>query len=164
MENIINLIDKLKVDEDLLKCCKVQLLSCEDIASLKINSSWLLELKINIEYDLNYDKLYHGSWNNVPEKRRRMFQVLSFLKAYCIVKNPKKNNIENLQKALHVLDVAIITGTGLNNSYLLTEFAQLLHEFLGKFIIIFIVFVSDQIFILSKQFQTIHLIKLKCLL
>lgn len=132
MENIVNLIDKLKVDEELLRNCKIQLLSLEDIACIRKNNNWELELRINIEYDLNYDKLYHGKWSEVPEERRQMFQVLSFLKAYCIVKNYTKHDHDRLKKALYILDVAIITGAGLKESNLLTEFAQLLHEFLGN--------------------------------
>jgi len=132
MEDFLNLVDKLKVDEKLFNVCNIQLLSCDDLVNLKGNIDWQLELKINIEYDLSYDKLYHGAWSDVPEERRRIFQVLSFLKAYCVVRDPKKHNFEQLQKALHALDVAIMIGTGLEESILLTEFAQQLHEFLSK--------------------------------
>lgn len=134
---MVDLIDKLKLDENLLKHCKIQLLSLEEIVNLKTKISWPLEVKINIEYDLNYDKLYHGPWNFVPVQQRRMFQVLSFLKAYCIVRDPDKTDLNRLKKALYVLDVAIVVGAGLEESQLLTEFAQLLHDFLGKLVVYF---------------------------
>lgn len=132
MENIVNLITKLKFDESLIKFCKVILLSPLDIARLKVEDDWQLELKINIEFDLAYDKLYYGVWTEVPEEFRRMFQILSFLKAYCTVKNQKDNDLKTFLKALHVLDVGIIIGSGLEESNLLIEFAELLHDYLGK--------------------------------
>lgn len=132
MEKIVNLLDKVKLDQNLIRFCKVQLLSPEGIAKLKTEDDWRLTISINIEYDLGYDKLYHGQWNEVPEEYRRMFQVLSFLKAYCMVKNQKDHDLDWLMKALHVLDVGIIIGSGLDESHLLTEFAELLHELLGK--------------------------------
>lgn len=66
----------------------------------------------------------------MPLENRKMFQVLSFMKAFCIVRNQKE--LESLLKALKILDVGIIIGSGLEESKLLLEFAQLLHEFLGK--------------------------------
>lgn len=133
MENIIHLITKLKVDESLLQSCKIQLITLSDIARLKVEDDWKLELKINIEFDLAYDKLYLGAWNEVPEDFRRIFQVLSLLKAFCIVRKWKDYDLETMLKAMRVLDVGIIIGSGLEESSLLTEFAQLLHEFLGEF-------------------------------
>lgn len=135
MENIVNLIDRLEIDQNLLTFCKVQLLSFEDLLSLKTNTDWRLKLKINIEYDLAYDKLYIGQWNEVPEEHRRMFIVLSFLKAFCVVRNHENHNLEQLLKALKIVDVGIVTGSGLEECQLLTEFAQLLHDFLGKFLV-----------------------------
>lgn len=132
MENIINLITKLKIDESLFRFCKVQLLSDISKSLLKVEDDWQLELKINIEFDLAYDKLYLGSWNETPKEWRKMFQVLSFLKAFYIVRNQKDCDLERLLKALKVLDVGIIMGSGLEESELLSQFAQMLHEFLGK--------------------------------
>lgn len=133
MEGIIILKKKLKVDADLLKFCKVQLLSREDILNFNAKDD-LRVLKINIEYDLAYDKLYIGLWNEVPEEYRRMFLVLSFLKAFHLVEDDRqRTQKQQLLKALHVVDVGIVIGSGLEECHLLTEFAQLLHEFISKF-------------------------------
>lgn len=133
MEDIIILKKKLKVDADLLKFCKVQLLSREDILNFNAKDD-LRVLKINIEYDLAYDKLYIGLWNEVPEEYRRMFLVLSFLKAFHFVEvDRQRTQKQQLLKALHVVDVGIVIGSGLEECHLLTEFAQLLHEFISKF-------------------------------
>lgn len=133
MEGIIILKKKLKVDADLLKFCKVQLLSREDILNFNAKDD-LRVLKINIEYDLAYDKLYIGLWNEVPEEYRRMFLVLSFLKAFYLVEDDRqRTQKQQLLKALHVVDVGIVIGSGLEECHLLTEFAQLLHEFISKF-------------------------------
>lgn len=133
MEDIIILKEKLKVDADLLKFCKVQLLSREDILNFNAKDD-LRVLKINIEYDLAYDKLYIGLWNEVPEEYRRMFLVLSFLKAFYLVEDDRqRTQKQQLLKALHVVDVGIVIGSGLEECHLLTEFAQLLHEFISKF-------------------------------
>jgi hypothetical protein len=132
MENLIRLIDKLSLDQQLLTFCKIQLLSYEDIANFKNSNDWRLDLKINIEYDLAYDKLYIGQWNEVPEEYRRMFQVLSFLKAFSTVRSTKDFDKDQLLSALNVLDLAIVIGSGLTESNLLTQFAQLLHELLSK--------------------------------
>lgn len=127
----MRLKDKLNLNKDLFEFCKVQLLTCEDI--LKLNTKdWRLKLKINIEYDLAYDKLYIGKWNEINEEYRRMFLVLSFLKAFFIVNNNQNHDFELMLIALHVLDVGVIIGSGLEEYYLLTEFAQLLHEQIGK--------------------------------
>ena len=127
----MNLVDRLKIDEELIKFCKIHLLTCEEIKSLRENQDWRLEVKINIEYDLAYDKLYLGSWNAVPEEHRRMFQILSFLKAFCIVRDQESVDLDHLLKALYILDVAIICGAGLEQCELMTEFANLLHNITG---------------------------------
>lgn len=132
MENVVKLIDKVKLDNNLIRFCKNQLLTSEDVDSLKSREDWLTGLKINIEYDLSYDKLYQGAWSEVPEEHRRMFQLLSFLKAHCIVKDQTNRSLNHWLKALHVLDVGIIVGNGSDESALLTEFAQLLHEIIGE--------------------------------
>jgi hypothetical protein len=59
-----------------------------------------------------------------------MFLVLSFLKAFHLVKN--HDSRDRLLSALKILDSGIIIGSGLDECPLLTEFAQLLHELLGK--------------------------------
>lgn len=138
MEKIVQLIEKLRLDPQVHTFCNIQLLSHEEIANFKKFRDWRLELKINIEYDLAYDKLYVGQWNKVPEEFRRMFQVLSFLKSFSIVTNNKDFDKNQFLKALQVLDLAIIIGAGLDECHLLTEFAQLLHEFMGKHICLFI--------------------------
>lgn len=131
MEEILKLKEKFKLDENLLTFCKVQALNKDDIEkSLSNQHDWRLRLKINIEYDLAYDRLYIGQWNQVPEEYRRLFLILSFLKAFSAVQNQQKQTLEHLLKALHVLDVGIIIGSGLQEASLVTEFAQLLHEFL----------------------------------
>lgn len=132
MESVVRLIDKLKIDNSLIKFCRNQLLTVEDVVSLKSKLDWRIKLKINIEYDLSYDKLYLGPWSQVPEEHRRMFQVLSFLKSYCIVVDLTNQTLENLLNALHVLDIGIIVETGSEESDLLSVFAQQLHEIMGE--------------------------------
>lgn len=132
MENLVKLIHKIKLDDNLISFCKVQLLTSEDIVSLRTRNDWRVELKINIEYDLSYDKLYNGVWNEVPEEHRRVFQLFSFLKAHCIVKDPKNQSLDRLLQALHILDTGIIVVSESEESALLIEFAQLLHEIIGK--------------------------------
>ena len=68
----------------------------------------------------------------MPEEFRRIFLILSFLKAFQIARN-EHDNIDRLLHSLHVADLGIIIGPGLEETTLLTEFAQLLHEFLGEF-------------------------------
>lgn len=131
MEKITKLIEKLKIDSCLFKACKVQLLTIEELKSFA-ECDCRFEIKINIEYDLAYDRLYQGSWNEVPEENRRLFQVLTFLKAFCVIKRGDSQKLDNLLKALKFIDVGIVVGTGLKESHLLTEFAQLLHEYIGK--------------------------------
>lgn len=133
MELIENLVEKLEISEELIKLCKVQLLTCGDIATLKAREDWRLELRVNIEYDLSYDKLYFGQWNQVPEECRKWFQVLSCLKAFCIVRSDKHRSFNELIKALRVLDIGIIVGTGTDQCQPLTSIAQLLHDLMGKF-------------------------------
>lgn len=133
MESIKNLVENLEITEELIKLCKVQLLTCEDIATLKASEDWRLELKVNIEYDLAYDKLYIGQWNQVPEECRKWFQVLTCLKAFCIVRSDKHSSFDQFIKALRVLDIGIIIGTGTDQCQLLTSIAQLLHDLMGKF-------------------------------
>lgn len=58
MEKILELNKKLNLDDDLLKFCKVQLLTKADIKEFGVrDDDWLLSLKIEIEYDLAYEKL-----------------------------------------------------------------------------------------------------------
>jgi hypothetical protein len=83
-----------------------------------------------------------------------MFLILSFLKAFCIVKkNLEQNDKEELLKALNVLDTGIVMGSGYEVD-LLTEFAQILHEHLGE-----IIYKSNQqkfITFFNSQLKTIH--------
>lgn len=132
METFAQLIDQLPVSCEVIKFCKIQLLSYEEIADFKNNTDWKTELKVNIEYDLAYEKLYIGQWNQVPEEHRRMFQVLSFLKAFAIVRKQNHLEKEEMLKALNVLDLAIIIGSGLEEARMLTIFAQKLHELMGE--------------------------------
>src|SRR5690349_19152049 len=132
MENIKSLIKKLCIDDKLIKFCKVHLLDSSVIARLQKDDDPLLELKINVEFDLAHDNLYLGPWNEVPEEFRVMFLILSFLKAFCIARKQQNHNLESLLKALKVIDCGIIMGIGLEVSKLLTEFAEMLHDFIGK--------------------------------
>lgn len=161
METIIKLMDSLEVDKNLLYSCKIQLLTCDDIASLRKFISWQIETKIGIgmwrsilfktiyyicsliksfffsEYELIYEQLYIGQWNEVPEDFRRIFLILSFLKAFCKIRGEDNQNLDTLLKALHVLDVGIVIGSGLDKCQLLTKFAQQLHEYIGENWLIF---------------------------
>jgi hypothetical protein len=41
-------------------------------------------------------------------------------------------NFDRLLQSLHVVDLGIIIGSGLEECLLLTEFAEQLHQYLGK--------------------------------
>lgn len=92
----------------------------------------LINTFLSPEYELAYENLYIGQWNEVPEDFRRIFLIISFLKAFCKIRGKENLNLEALLKALHVLDVGIIIGSGLNECQLLTQFAQQLHEYIGQ--------------------------------
>jgi hypothetical protein len=132
MEDYLYLFDKLPIDRDVIKSCNLQLLSFEEITNYKNCSDWKLDLKVNLEYDLAYEKLYIGQWNQVAEESRRMFQVLSFLKAFSVVKKYRDLNKKDMLVSLKALDLAIIIGTGLKEAFVLKEFAQKLHNLLGE--------------------------------
>lgn len=129
MENILNVVQKLIIDDNL---CKAQLLTRDDITELVRNGDWRLEAKVGVEYELAYDRLYTGQWSEVPEECRRWFQVLSCLKAFSIVRNSPEESLDELLKALYVLDVAIIVNSGSDEGEVLKDFAQSLHELIGK--------------------------------
>lgn len=57
MEIILKLSEKLKVVESLLSSCKVQLLNKVTIEEFIQKDDWVVSLKIDIEYDLAYEKL-----------------------------------------------------------------------------------------------------------
>lgn len=84
------------------------------------------------EYELAYEKLYIGQWSAVPEKFRRIFLIISFLKAFCQIRNNQNHDLDSLLKALYVIDVGIVIGSGLEECRLLTEFAQELHKYAGE--------------------------------
>lgn len=132
MENIVNLLEKLRVDEGLIRFCKAQLLTSDDFKKLIRNSDWRLEAKIDVEYEVAYDRLYTGQWSEVPEEHRRWFQVLSCYKAFCIVRNVADEALEKLLKALYILDVGIIVNSGSEEGEVVKDFAQTLHELISK--------------------------------
>lgn len=132
MENIANLLEKLNVDAGLIKFCKAQLLTGDDFNKVIRSSDWRLEAKIDVEYEVAYDRLYTGQWSEVPEEHRRWFQVLSCYKAFCIVRNVADEALEKLLKALYILDVGIIVNSGSEEGEVLKNFTQTLHELIGK--------------------------------
>lgn len=81
MEELLNYIKKITVNEELLKQCKIYLITAKDVKLLKdFKEDLQLKLKISIEYDVLYDKLYTGKWSDVADELRQMFLILSFLK------------------------------------------------------------------------------------
>lgn len=68
----------------------------------------------------------------MPEDYRRTYLILSFLKAFQIVRKHEGQNQDQLLSALNILDTGIVIGTGLDECSLLTDFAQVLHEMIGK--------------------------------
>lgn len=125
----MNLIKRLIIDDSL---CQNQLLKRDDISELVRNGDWRLEAKLGVEYELAYDRLYTGQWSEVPEEHRRWFQVLSCIKAYCIVRNSPGESLDELLKALYILDVAIIVNSGSEEGEVLKDFAQSLHQLIGN--------------------------------
>lgn len=81
MEELLDYLKKINVNEELLRQCKINLLTAGDIKLLKdFKEDFKLNLKVQIEYDVLYDKLYTGKWSDVSEELRQMFLILSFLK------------------------------------------------------------------------------------
>lgn len=81
MEELLKYVNRIEISEDLLEKCNVQLIKADDIKLLKCNNEKFdLKLKIAIEYEVFYDKLYIGKWSDVVEELRQLFLKLSFLK------------------------------------------------------------------------------------
>ena len=57
IEVILKLSEKLTIVESLLKSCKIQLLNKKNIEEFIKKDDWIVSLKIDIEYDLAYEKL-----------------------------------------------------------------------------------------------------------
>lgn len=86
MEELISYQEKISVDHQLLKTCNINVLSIEDFNVFKCSKTfeWKLQLKLNIEYDFLYDRLYIGKYDQVPDHLKEMFLLLSFLKVSLI--------------------------------------------------------------------------------
>lgn len=57
MESLQKLSEKLIIDENILKICRVQLISKQNIEDFLKNDDWMVSLKVDIEYELTYEKL-----------------------------------------------------------------------------------------------------------
>ena len=131
MERIVELVQKLEISPDLFKLCRCQLVSHSNIQEIKLGKeNHKCAIKINLEYEFIYDKLYIGQWNQVPKHYRAMFLNLSFLKAYLLFKNSSNNEVKLLE-SLRILDLGIIIGAGLMEFHCVIEFAELLHTYIG---------------------------------
>lgn len=124
------IIQKLQVESELLKQCQCRLVTLDLINDIKSGKE-INKLKIDVEYDLIYQKLYIGKWHEVPEIYREMFVILSILKSYA--KGIKAESQENLLEALFLADKGIIIGSDVRQCKLLKEIAENLHNILGKF-------------------------------
>lgn len=81
MEEILSCVKKLTFNSELLEKCNINLLTVDEINLLKdLKSNWKMQIKITIEYDILYDKLYIGPYYQVPDDYKRMFLVLSLFK------------------------------------------------------------------------------------
>lgn len=81
MEELIEFINKIPISEELLLKSGIVLLKIEDIALIKKNEeNFKLRVKINVEHEVFYDKIYTGPYKDVRSELREMFMVLSFLK------------------------------------------------------------------------------------
>lgn len=82
MELFSEYLKTIRFTSELKEKCRINLLEIDDISVLKDNQNenFKLHLKISIEYDKLYDKIYIGPWFNVCKEYRQMFTVLSFLK------------------------------------------------------------------------------------
>lgn len=131
MEKIVKLVKNLEISPELFNLCRCQLVNYSSIQEIKLGKeNHKCTIKLNLEYEFIYDKLYIGQWNQVPEYYRAMFLNLSFLKAFLIFKK-NSNNEEQLLESLRILDLGIIIGAGLKEIHCLTEFAELLHIYIG---------------------------------
>ena len=57
METILKLSEKLKIADSLLSSCKIQLVNKDIIDEFLKKDNWIVSFKIDIEYDLAYEKL-----------------------------------------------------------------------------------------------------------
>lgn len=87
MEEILEYVPRLSIDSDLLTKCNINTLNADEIKLLKeLKDDWKIQLKISIEYEILYDKLYIGPYYKVPECYKKMFLLLSFFKVNWIIK------------------------------------------------------------------------------
>jgi hypothetical protein len=124
------IIQKLQVDIELFQQCQCRLVTRDLINDLK-NGKEINELKIDVEYDLIYQRLYIGKWDEVPENYREMFVILSILKSH--IKGQKSEDKEDLLESLYLADKGIIIGSDTKYCELLKEIAENVHEILGNF-------------------------------
>lgn len=81
MEKLLDYVKKINFNNELLKSCNINLLTIDDIKVFKdFKDDWRTQIKISIEYDILYDKLYIGPYYAVPNDYKKMFLVLSFFK------------------------------------------------------------------------------------
>lgn len=131
MEKIVQLVQNLQISPELFNLCRCQLVNHSSIQEIKLGKeNHKCTIKLNLEYEFIYDKLYIGQWSQVPEYYRTMFLNLSFFKAHLLFKQ-NSNNEEKLLESLRILDLGIIIGAGLMEIHCLTEFAELLHTHIG---------------------------------
>ncbi|KAG5683742.1 hypothetical protein PVAND_013007 [Polypedilum vanderplanki] len=129
MEELISYITKIFPSEDLIKSCRMQVMTIEDFKVFQnLKDDWHISLKISIEYDILYDKLYIGSYSDVPDDYKKMFLILSFYKAFGILRS-NCNKLDDLIEAIRILDVGIMIGCNLENCHLITEFTQKVHDY-----------------------------------
>lgn len=131
MEELLEFIDKIKLDNDFLLKCKINLITVEDLKILKeFNDDFKLKLKISIEHEVLHDKIYIGKYSDVDEDLRKMFLILSFLKAFVTLNSD--TNFDEFIEAIQVLDVGIMIGFGLDDCEWMKEFTQKLHDYVGE--------------------------------
>lgn len=132
MEELLDYVNKIKLDSEFLSTCKVNLLTVEDIELLKaFKDDIKLKLKISIEHEVLHDKIYTGCWSDVEDNLRKMFLILSFLKAFVLLKSNDESFAE-LIEAIRILDIGIMIGFGLDDCEWVKEFTQKLHDYVGK--------------------------------
>lgn len=124
------IINRLQVNSDieqLFKDCNCKLVTINTINDIKSGKFDSNKLKISVEYDLIYQKLYIGPYHEVPDKFRKLFVILSILKSFIASKESS-----DLQDSLFVADLGIIIGAELEECDLLKELAENLHRSIGK--------------------------------
>lgn len=125
-QEIINRLQVNSEIEQLFKDCNCKLVTINTISDIKSGKFDSARLKISVEYDLVYQKLYIGPYSGVPEKFRKLFVILSILKSFILSKESR-----NLQDSLFVADLGIIIGAELEECDLLKEMAEYLHKSIG---------------------------------